>query len=155
MLHHTACVTGRQALESLTSPSSKVSCHVMIYTDGSRYVLASPDKITWHAGRSRLNGRDWCNQFTIGIEFQGNTLEKPLTDAQIESAIEYILPIMKQYRIPLKNIVTHEQIRENYKKAHRNKKVPSKVDITQEEYARFMKALKSKMNDTQIKTNCK
>ena len=53
---------------------------------------------------------------------------------------------MEKYRIPLKNIVTHEQIRENYKKVHPNKKVPSKVDITPDECSRFMKALKTKMS---------
>ena len=97
--------------------------------------------MTWHAGRSILNGREECNFFTIGIEFQGNTLEAPLTQHQIDSAIEYLLPIIKQYDITLDNIVTHEMVRTAYKKAYPKQRVYDKPDITQTEYHRFIHAL--------------
>lgn len=148
VLHHTATESVEKSLKILTDPKSGVSCHVLIDTDGSRYVLAPPEAITWHAGRSRLNGKDGCNNFTVGIEFQGNTLEEPLTDKQIESAIDYMLPIMEEHNIPLKDIVTHEQIRDNYIKAHPKQKTPSKVDVTPDEYARFMTALNDRLHDT-------
>ena len=92
--------------------------------------------------RSVLNGREGCNFFTIGIEFQGNTLEAPLTQHQIDSAIEYLLPLIKEYDIPLENIVTHEMVRKAYKKAHPNIRAYDKPDITQKEYRRFMSALR-------------
>lgn len=148
VLHHTATESLEKSLKILTDSASGVSCHVLIDTDGSRYVLASPEAITWHAGRSRLNGKEGCNNFTVGIEFQGNTVEQPLTDRQIESAIDYVLPIMEEYEIPMSNIVTHEQIRDNYKKAHPKRKTPPKVDVTPDEYARFMTALDNKLHAT-------
>ncbi len=145
VLHHTATESGEKSLEILTDPESGVSCHVMIDTDGSRYVLAPPEAITWHAGRSRLNGKDGCNDFTIGIEFQGNTVEEPLTDRQIESAVDYMLPIIEQYNIPLDNVVTHEQIRDNYLKAHPKAKTPTKVDVTSTEHNHIMAALEKRI----------
>jgi N-acetyl-anhydromuramyl-L-alanine amidase AmpD len=104
--------------------------------------MCKPEVVTYHAGLSVLNGKEGCNYFTIGIEFQGNTLVSPLTQDQMESAIEYLRPIIRKYNIPYDNIVTHEMIRQAYKKKHPQKRCSGKVDITQTEYKRFMKLLK-------------
>ena len=143
VLHHTAEPTVGEALLILSSPERKVGAHVVIDTDGTRYIMARPTSVTFHAGYSVLNGRDSCNLFTLGIEFQGNTLEYPLTDAQIQSGIEYLIPILVKYNIPLQNVVTHEMVRKAYKEKYPNKKCFGKVDITVEEYHRFMEALKT------------
>ena len=142
VLHHTAEPTVEKSLAILTSPVKKVGTHVVIDTDGTRYIMAEPNVATYHAGRSILNGHEGCNYCTVGIEFQGNTLVAPLTDDQIASGIEYILPIMARYSIPLENIVTHEMVRTAYMQKYPNKRCSAKVDITSIEYARFMKALK-------------
>ena len=145
VLHHTAETSIETSLELLTSLERKASSHIVIDYDGTRYILAAPIDVTWHAGRSILHGREECNFFTIGIEFNGNTLEKPLTRQQIESAIEYLLPIIEEYDIPMENIVTHEMVRKAFKKEHPDFKVFSKSDITPVEYRRFMRALKMAM----------
>ena len=145
VLHHTAETSIETSLELLTSLERKASSHIVIDYDGTRYILATPIDVTWHAGRSILHGREECNFFTIGIEFNGNTLEKPLTRQQIESAIEYLLPIIEEYDIPMENIVTHEMVRKAFKKEHPDFKVFSKSDITPVEYRRFMRALKMAM----------
>ena len=143
VLHHTASKgTGEMVAKELCRPGRGASCHVVIDTDGTRYVLAQPEEITFHAGYSKLGNRFRVNTFSIGIEFQGNTLERPLTNEQIESAIEYLRPIIKKYRIPAKNIVTHKMVRDAYKKAiPGNKKAYPKVDITPIEYNRVLNAL--------------
>lgn len=138
ILHHTAEPTVERSLEVLTSKQKGVSTHVVIDTDGTRYIMLAPRVVAYHAGLSRLNGREGCNGWTLGIEFQGNTLEAPLTQDQIDSAIEWMLPLIKEYNIPVENIVTHEMIRAAYKKAHPDKRAYDKPDITQKEYARFM-----------------
>ena len=89
--------------------------------------MCDPTVVTYHAGYSYLDGREGCNNFTIGIEFQGNTLEKPLT------------------KDPMSNIVSHEMIRNAYKKRHPQKRISGKVDITPTEYKRFMKQLKENL----------
>ena len=152
ILHHTAEPTAERSLEVLCSNIRRVGTHVVIDTDGTRYIMAEPWKVTYHAGPSILHGREGCNYFTIGIEFQGNTLEMPLTMNQIRSGIEYILPLMQKYNIPLSSIVTHEMVRQAYKAKYPEKKVSGKVDITQEEYWRFMRYLKEEL---QVPTNTK
>jgi len=146
ILHHTAEPTIERSLGVLTSLKKKVGTHVVIDTDGTRYIMADPSVVTYHAGYSVLNGKEGCNYFTIGIEFQGNTLEAPLTRDQIYSAIEYLKPLIKKYKIPLTSIVTHEMVRKAYKKKYPKKRCSGKVDITQTEYLRFMKVLKSELN---------
>jgi len=147
ILHHTAEPTVEKSLSVLTSLKKKVGTHVVINTDGTRYIMANPEVVTFHAGLSILNGKVGCNNFTIGIEFQGNTLEKPLTKDQIYSAIEYLKPIIKKYHIPIKNIVTHEMVRQAYKKRYPNKRCSGKADITPIEYQRFIKVLKSAISE--------
>ena len=50
VLHHTAEPTAERSVEILTSPARKVSSHVVIDTDGTRYVLAQPTTVAYHAG---------------------------------------------------------------------------------------------------------
>lgn len=149
ILHHTAEPTVESSLRVLTVGARHVGTHVVIDTDGTRYIMCSPTTVTFHAGASILDGREKCNEFTIGIEFQGNTLEKPLTQQQRESAIEYLLPLIKEYNIPIRNIVTHEMIRNNYKRKYPNKKVAGKVDITPTEYRKFMAELNAALAQQQ------
>lgn len=151
ILHHTAEPTIKKSLEVLTVSGRHVGTHVVIDIDGTRYIMADPTVVTYHAGYSILDGREGCNEFTIGIEFQGNTLEKPLTDDQIKSGIEYLIPLIKKYNIPFRNIVTHEMIRNAYKKKYPKKRCSGKVDITQIEYRRFQKALKEALLKQGIK----
>ena len=142
ILHHTAEPTVQRSLDILTNSPRRVGTHCVIDTDGTRYIMCKPEVVTYHAGLSVLNGKEGCNYFTIGIEFQGNTLVAPLTEDQMKSAIEYLRPIIKKYNIPYSNIVTHEMIRQAYKKKYPQKRCSGKVDITQTEYKRFMKLLK-------------
>lgn len=150
ILHHTATRHTQSTVWFLCdSIDVEASCHVLIAKSGTRYVLAPPTAVTWHAGYSMLNGRERCNDFTVGIEFMGNTVEAPLTKRQINSAIEYIVPIMKEYGIPKENIVTHEYVRRSWMQHHPDlvaeKGVETKVDITPKEYARLMSRLEKRL----------
>lgn len=148
VLHHTACATTARAIEILTNPNNDRGCHVVIDRDGTRHVLASPTQIPPHAGYSYLNGKSGVSTFSIGIEFQSiDTNVQPLTEAQIESAIDYLIPIIRKYNIPLKNIVTHEQVRRAWLDRHPDRKdVASKCDISQADHKRFMAAINKRMN---------
>ena len=147
VLHHTACSSMQKALGALLGPGTGRSCHVTIDRDGTRYILASPEQITMHAGYSYHNGMTGLNRYFIGIEFQSiDTHRQPLTDKQIESAIDYLLPIIKKHHIRLDNIVTHEQVRTAWLKRHPDRTdIPAKVDISQADYQRFMAALRKRM----------
>lgn len=151
VLHHTGYsdTTGiskgmSKAMQGVKDQFSKPgeSSHVVIDFDGTRYNFARPDQVTFHAGKSLLNKRENVNDFGIGIEFQGDTDNKPLTDAQIESFVEYITPIIKNKNIPLENIITHKKIRSDYMAAHpEDKQVKSKPDLNERDYERIKNVL--------------
>ncbi len=59
----------------------RVSAHLLIRRDGEAVQFVSFNDRAWHAGQSCYDGRDNCNDFSIGIELEG-TDEDPYTDAQ-------------------------------------------------------------------------
>ncbi|MFV3403698.1 MULTISPECIES: 1,6-anhydro-N-acetylmuramyl-L-alanine amidase AmpD [Pseudomonas] len=58
-----------------------VSAHLFVERDGAVTQFVSLLDRAWHAGVSRFEGREGCNDFSIGIELEG-TDELPYTDAQ-------------------------------------------------------------------------
>ena len=154
LLHHTAFMNPNltDVVRHLTNPANEVSSHVVIGYDGARKILATPNQVTFHAGPSMWNGRDNVNDFMVGIEFQGDTNVKDLTDAQIQSAVEYLKPIIKQNNIKLEDITTHEQVRNLYNdyviKENANRKykerlavAPPKYDVNQANYEKIINEL--------------
>lgn len=91
-------------------PVSKVSYHCIIARNGKRTVLATPSQRTWHAGVSSWQGRKDANSFAIGLAWEGDTYQVPLGEDAILSAVEYLLPILDEYHIPLSNIIRHADI---------------------------------------------
>ncbi len=69
IMHYTASYDAEGAIRTLTNPAAKVSAHLVIDTDGAITQLVPFNRVAWHAGPSRLNGRQGCNNFTIGFEF--------------------------------------------------------------------------------------
>ena len=151
VLHHTGNVNDSMTsvTNTLTNKNSGKSAHVIIDTNGDRRVLADSDKVTFHAGLSRHKGRNYVNDFMQGIEFIGDTNKKDLTEEQIDSAIEYMMPYIKKNNLSLDDIVTHEMIRNNwikYAKEGNDKRLSTgKPDINQRNYNRIMDRLKQKL----------
>lgn len=58
-----------------------VSAHLFIERDGGVTQFVSLHDRAWHAGVSSFEGREGCNDFSIGIELEG-TDELPYSDAQ-------------------------------------------------------------------------
>jgi hypothetical protein len=136
VLHHTAYEDVKnnegQVRTQYMTPG-KSSSHVVIEEDGKRTVYASPEQVTFHAGESEWNGRKDVNDFSIGVEFQGNTVNTPLTEAQIKSFIEYYSPIATKYNLSLKDVISHQMISPD-----------RKPDVTAKEYQRILKYMKEK-----------
>ena len=59
----------------------RVSAHFLIERDGRVTQFVSCLDRAWHAGVSRFEGREGCNDFSVGIELEG-TDQTPFTDAQ-------------------------------------------------------------------------
>jgi len=111
VLHHSAG-SFNGSVSWCMNPASKVSYHVLINRDGSRVRLAEDNHRTWHAGTSSFKGRSNCNDFMIGVSVSENTNTRELTNAEVESICEYIIPRIKKHSWPrdLSTITTHRFI---------------------------------------------
>lgn len=67
----------------------RVSAHVLIGRDGRATQFVPFDERAWHAGVSCWNGRERCNDFSIGIELEGCD-EQAFTDAQYATLVRLI-----------------------------------------------------------------
>ena len=88
----------------------KVSSHLFIRRDGSAQQFVDLDNRAWHAGQSAWQGKERCNDFSIGIELEG-TDDQTFTDAQYKTLIQLTLQIQQQYPdITNDRIVGHSDI---------------------------------------------
>lgn len=68
VMHFTAGGSAASSAQYLCQPKAKASAHIVIGREGTVYQLADFNRITWHAGRSRWQGRKGLNRYSIGIE---------------------------------------------------------------------------------------
>ena len=59
----------------------KVSAHLLIRRNGDIHQYVAFNKRAWHAGLSAYDGRERCNDFSIGIELEGD-VHHTYTDQQ-------------------------------------------------------------------------
>lgn len=91
-------------------PISKVSYHAIVAKDGKRTVLADADERTWHAGVSSWRGKRDLNSWSVGAAFEGDTNQRELSEAEMASMAEYLLPLMKQYGLTLDDVTDHRTV---------------------------------------------
>ncbi|KID55058.1 N-acetyl-anhydromuranmyl-L-alanine amidase [Pseudoalteromonas luteoviolacea] len=85
----------------------RVSAHCFIRRDGEVLQYVPFLKRAWHAGVSSFNGRQKCNDFSIGIELEG-TDQIPYTQAQYDSLVTVSKSIIKRFpKITPQRIVGH------------------------------------------------
>ena len=85
----------------------RVSAHFLIRRNGALIQFVPCRKRAWHAGLSNWNGRDRCNDFSVGIELEGCD-ELPFEDAQYR-ILEHVLRVLKR-SYPLSAVVGHAEI---------------------------------------------
>lgn len=67
----------------------KLSSHLLIRRDGDLVQYVPFSMRAWHCGESSYDGRPACNDFSIGIEMEGQDSE-PYTEVQYERLAEVI-----------------------------------------------------------------
>ncbi|MGL5482042.1 MAG: 1,6-anhydro-N-acetylmuramyl-L-alanine amidase AmpD [Aeromonas veronii] len=82
----------------------RVSAHCLIRRDGELVQYVPFGARAWHAGVSSWQGREACNDFSIGIELEG-TDEIPYTEAQYRALVGLTRAILERYPA-----ITHEKI---------------------------------------------
>jgi AmpD protein len=85
----------------------KVSSHFLIRRDGELIQFVSCLDRAWHAGVSNWQGRERCNDFSVGIELEGSDFEL-FEAAQYQTLKSLIASIKQTY--PIKGITGHSDI---------------------------------------------
>jgi AmpD protein len=85
----------------------EVSAHFFLRRDGRLLQFVSCDDRAWHAGRSQWQGRDNCNDWSIGIELEGLAGEA-FEPAQYAALVPLAAALAVRY--PLRQVVGHEHI---------------------------------------------
>jgi len=85
----------------------KVSAHFLIRRDGALIQFVSCLNRAWHAGVSNWQGRERCNDFSVGIELEGSDFEA-FEAVQYQTLNNLITAIRKAY--PIQSIVGHSDI---------------------------------------------
>ena len=88
----------------------RVSAHALIRRDGPITQYVPFGKRAWHAGHSQYQGRNACNDFSIGIELEG-TDQLPYTEAQYESLRALVRALLATYpSLSAERIAGHSDI---------------------------------------------
>ncbi len=76
----------------------RVSSHFYIDRKGALVQYVPCELRAWHAGVSRWNGREKCNDFSVGIELEGTDFE-PFADAQYDTLAALTRAIFERYGV--------------------------------------------------------
>ena len=88
----------------------KVSAHLVIKRDGSCVQYVPFNKRAWHAGASNYQGREGCNDFSIGIELEGSETIA-YTDAQYQKLNKILTLLIEYYpKLSKQDITGHSDI---------------------------------------------
>ncbi len=88
----------------------KVSAHVLIRRDGGLVQYVPFDQRAWHAGVSCFQGRERCNDFSIGIELEG-VVNQAYTNRQYQQLLELTKLLLANYpHLKPGRIVGHSDI---------------------------------------------
>ncbi len=85
----------------------EVSAHLLIRRDGELIQFVPFNERAWHAGESSFRGRACCNDFSIGIELEGED-DTPYDDRQYEVLPSVLKAVTAAYpRITRSEIAGH------------------------------------------------
>ena len=76
----------------------RVSSHLLIRRDGEIVQYVPLQRRAWHAGQSVFQGRERCNDFSLGIELEG-TDTVPYTERQYQRLAEVIQALQRLYPV--------------------------------------------------------
>lgn len=88
----------------------KVSSHLLIRRDGECVQYVPFHRRAWHAGASNYQGRERCNDFSIGIELEGED-EAAYEPAQYVALARVILVLCRVYpTLSTQSLVGHSDV---------------------------------------------
>ncbi len=90
--------------------SQRVSSHVLVARDGAVTQYVAFGDRAWHAGKSLYQGREACNDFSVGVELEG-TDTLPYESMQYDALAEVVAALCAAYpRLSPDRLVGHSDI---------------------------------------------
>jgi AmpD protein len=90
--------------------SLRVSSHVVVARDGAVTQYVAFTERAWHAGKSIYQGREACNDFSVGVELEG-TDALPYEPAQYGALAQVVAALCAAYpRLSPDRLVGHSDI---------------------------------------------
>jgi len=88
----------------------EVSAHLLVKRDGELVQFVPFAERAWHAGESSFRGVSRCNDYSIGIEMEGQD-DTPYADVQYERVADAILALRAAYpSLDFRRIAGHSDI---------------------------------------------
>lgn len=88
----------------------RVSAHLCIFRDGQVTQYVPFDRRAWHAGVSSWQGRERCNDFSIGIELEGSD-DAPFEPVQYTALVRTLRALFARYpRLGSSKMAGHSDI---------------------------------------------
>ena len=130
VFHHSAG-SFAGSLDWVLRSESQVSYHVLIEENGTRHNIVPLTRRAWHAGKSSFQGRRSCNGFMIGFAFSGSTYQRSLTQAELDSAVDFVMTHKDEFGWTFEWMTDHRTVSPG-----------RKDDLNPVEWARLQEALK-------------
>jgi N-acetyl-anhydromuramyl-L-alanine amidase AmpD/outer membrane biosynthesis protein TonB len=118
--------TEAHAKSSLNKLSERGEAHYCVVEDGTVYRIIDRDREAFHAGRSMWQGKEDCDEFSIGIEVVGHH-DQAVTLMQLAALKELIARLKRMYSVTDARVVCHSHVAYGapnswHKKKHRGRK---------------------------------
>jgi N-acetylmuramoyl-L-alanine amidase len=113
LLHYTGMISCARAIDWLSRPEARVSCHYVIDTDGRITQMVGEDMRAWHAGVSAWAGETDINSCSIGIEIHNPGHDQGYPDfpeAQMAAVVALSDDIVRRWSIRAERVLGHSDV---------------------------------------------
>jgi N-acetylmuramoyl-L-alanine amidase len=113
ILHYTGLPSVDRALDVLSRPDCKVSCHYVVDEAGRIIQMVAEEARAWHAGVSYWGGETDINSASIGIEIQnpGHMLGYPdFPEVQMQAVAALARDIARRHGILPEHVLAHSDV---------------------------------------------
>ena len=113
LLHYTGMTSCARAIDWLSRPEAKVSCHYVIDVDGRVTQMVAEDQRAWHAGVSAWAGETDINSCSVGFEIHnpGHDQGYPeFPEAQMAAVVALAADVVRRWSIPPERVLAHSDV---------------------------------------------
>ncbi|MDX2158984.1 MAG: N-acetylmuramoyl-L-alanine amidase [Hyphomicrobiaceae bacterium] len=113
VLHYTGMKSCRRAVDWLSRPESRVSCHYVIDTDGEITQMVAEADRAWHAGVSAWAGHTDINSRSIGFEIHNPGHDDGYPDfpeCQMAAVASLARDVIGRQSIPPERVLAHSDV---------------------------------------------